>query len=495
MELQFRKTVVPCLESVLHEVQNTEQTLEIKLPDALPDIGHIVAAWGQPILRSKEWRSDSIYLSGGVMVWVLYAPEDGSGERTIDGWMPFQLKWDLPPDTREGSIRIHALLRNVDARSVSARKIMARAGVGALAEAFSPMEAEAYAPDAGDGEVELLRSTYPLRLPREAGEKTFLIDEELPLPEPAPEQLLCFRMEPRLLDKKVLGAKAVFRGNGNLHLLYRDREGQLHSRDFELPFSQFAELDREHGSDALMDLVTQVTALELEPMEDRLRLKGGLVAQYLISDKELLELIEDAYAPGREVKLDTRLLELPTHLESRRETLYPELTIPGGGGEVEDVQFLPDFPVQRRTEAGVDMELPGMFQVLYRGEDGTLRGSNARWTGRHSVTAHENTDISALPMTGETQAAAGGGQITAKAELPLDITATARQAIPMVTGVEVGQSAAADPARPSLILKRAGTARLWDIAKANNTTMEAIRKANDLQQDPAPNQMLLIPVP
>lgn len=495
MELQFRKTMVPCLNPVLREVLGSEQTLEIKLSDGMPDIGHIVGAWGQVILRSKEWRGDSVFLSGGVMVWVLYAPEEGSQERTMDGWMPFQLKWDIPPESREGDIRIRALLRNVDARSVSARKIMARASVAAMAEAFSPMEAEVYTPDAGDGEVELLRSTYPLRLSKEAGEKTFLMDEELSLPEPGAEQLIYYRMEPEILDKKVLGGKAVFRGNGNLHLLYRGRDGQLYSQNFELPFSQFAELSQEHGSDAQMDVVPQVTALELEAVDDRLRLKAGLVAQYLISDQELLELIEDAYAPGREVQLATQMLEVPTVLENRRESLYPEQAIPAEADHLADVQFLPDFPIQRRTEHGVDMELPGMFQVLYYGADGVLRSASARWGGQEAVKAHENSHITAVPGASQPQASVSSGQITAKAEMPLDISVTANQSIPMVTGVEVGQAAPTDPSRPSLILRRAGCGRLWDIAKAAGTTMEAIRKANNLQQDPAPNQIILIPVP
>ena len=74
------------------------------------------------------------------------------------------------------------------------------------------------------------------------------------------------------------------------------------------------------------------------------------------------------------------------------------------------------------------------------------------------------------------------------------MTATTEQLIPMVTGVELGQKKQPDANRPSLILRRAGENRLWDIAKASGSTMEAIRSANGLSGEPAPNQMLLIPV-
>ena len=76
----------------------------------------------------------------------------------------------------------------------------------------------------------------------------------------------------------------------------------------------------------------------------------------------------------------------------------------------------------------------------------------------------------------------------------MEITATTSRGIPMVTGLNLGEPRQADPERPSLILRRAGEKRLWDLAKASGSTVEAIRKANNLQDEPAPNQMLLIPV-
>ena len=158
------------------------------------------------------------------------------------------------------------------------------------------------------------------------------------------------------------------------------------------------------------------------------------------------------------------------------------------------MNFLPDFPRQRRSENGVEMEIPGVFQVLYYGEDGVLHSGTARWEGTQGIRVDENSQITAIPMPAEAQAAAGNGQILVKADLPLDMTTTARQSIPMVTGVELGENRQPDPNRPTLILRRAGDKRLWDIAKAAGSTMESIRRANNLQEEPLPDQMLLIPV-
>ena len=138
MELQFDKSVMPCLRSVIHQVQNLEQTQEVKLTEGMPDIGRILASWGQLLIRGKEWRSGGMSVSGGVMAWVLYAPENGTSPRTLDTWIPFQMKWSLPEGTREGEMRAEGLLRSLDARSVSPRKIMLRAGISALICLISP---------------------------------------------------------------------------------------------------------------------------------------------------------------------------------------------------------------------------------------------------------------------------------------------------------------------------------------------------------------------
>ena len=498
MEIQFGKKRLSCLDPVVREVRSGEQTQELRLPDSMPDVGRIIAAWGQGILRGKEWRRGEMSLSGGLMVWVLYAPEDGTREKCIDTWIPFQMKWDLPEDIPDGRMRMLCLPQFVDARSVSPRKILVRAGLSALGEAWVPMTAEVFAPEEKVSGAELLRRTYPVRLNREAGEKAFQLEEELTLPAsaPQPEGIVYYRLEPKLTDKKVLGNKVVFRGSGNLHTLYRSEEGQLHSWDFELPFSQYDELNAEHGADAQAEVLLSPTGLELSlDDEGHMRLKAGITAQYLISDREMLNLIEDAYSPGRELTLQTGELTLPVLLDDRTETIYGEQTLPADANVAADVSFLPEFPRQRRSGDTVVMETPGTFQVLYYGEDGILRSGTARWEDSRTLPADEDSRIVAFPVPSQPQAAALSGQIRMKAEIPMTLSAASRQSLPMVTGLELGEQLQPDPNRPSLILRRAGEDGLWSLAKDTGSTLDAIRRANNLQNEPDPNQILLIPVP
>ena len=498
MDYQFLNSPCPCLKRVLGEVRSLEQAQEIRLTDGMPDIGRVLCGWGQVLQRSKEWNGDCITLTAGMMVWVLYAPEDGSEPRFVEGWIPFSLTWDLPETVPEGKMQIQCLVRFVDARSVSARKIMVRAGIGAMAQAYIPWEAQVYSPPEEIGGVELKTLKYPLRVPVEAGEKIFSLEEDLSLPGTVPEmeKLILWTLTPEVSEQRVMTDKVVFKGSARAHILYEGVEGKLHSWEFTVPFNQFSELETSCSQESEAAVACAVTALELEQTDgNSIHLRAGLTGQYVIEDQKLLELTEDAYSPGREVTAEVEALELGRTLENRRETISAECTVPGGGDLPVDTIFLPDYPRSRKLDGKILQEMSGSFQILYYGSGGELQAAVSRWEDQHTVEAGDNVQMSAVPLTpSEPQILMGTGDMKVRCEFPMQETTEAAEGIPMVTAIRLGEGREPDEGRPSLILKRAGDQDLWELAKASGSTVGAIKAANHLQSDPVPGQMLLIPI-
>lgn len=496
MELEFEKRGVSYLHPLLQETQTQEQTQELRLSDGMPDLGRVLGTWGQVILRSKEWRADRVSVTGGVMAFVLYAPEDGSELRTLESWIPFQLKWDLPDGQREGELRLQCLLRFLDARVVSARKVMLRCGIGALGEALRQETAMLSVPGQLPEDIQVLKSRYPLRIPKGAGEKSFQLEEDLSLPGAAPEpkKLVSYTLEPRISECRIVTGRLVFRGIAQVHVVHICEEGRLESQDLEVPFSQLADLEGEFSPDAQGDIRMGVTGLELEvDPEGRLHLKAGLVAQYVVDDRELVELVEDAYSPHREVESRREELELPQILDRQRAAFSIRQTVRQDAREIADITYLPDLPNQRRAE-NLQLELPGQFQVLWYDENGLIQSSTARTEESWDMPTGENTRVRAAVLPGAPPSAAAGNGLELKGESVLEVTTSARRGLPMVTGLVLGEMSDKEMNRPSLILRRAGDADLWSIAKSTGSTMAAIRQANGLEADPTPEQILLIPV-
>ncbi len=498
MELQFHKQSCRCMGKIKRQQQNQEQTQELRLPDGMPDIGSVLAAWGQVLLRGKEWRSGGMNVSGGVMAWVLYAPEDGGEVQCVESWIPFQMKWDFEDTQRDGFIQAQCLLRSIDARTTSARKMMLRANVGVLAEAMVPSEAELYVPGEVPEDVQLLTKTYPMRLPREAGEKAFELEEELMLPAsvPAIAQIVHYSFQPELIDQKVMAGKVVFRGAGLLHLLYKGEDGALYSWDFEVPFSQYGELDGEYEQDATASVLPVLTALELEHTPSgKLLLKCGMAAQYLVYDRELVGIVEDAYSTKYSLMPQWESLKMPVVLDEESQTLHPEVTAEAEGNRVAEVVCYHDHAGVMPGENGAEIFTDGYFQMLYYDADGALRSITPRWEEKWELPMDENGAVEALAVaTGKPMVTLGAGNATLRCDVRLHAVIHAQQGLNMAAGLVVGDALPAEADRPSLILCRAGNNGLWNIAKKCRSTVDAIQKANGLDTEPAPDRLLLIPI-
>ena len=496
MEIPFEKTISRFWQQKLYTPVSLEESQEFRLPESMPDIGRVIAAWGQAVLRGKEWRSDHISLSGGVMVWVLYAPEDGSGPRRLESWLPFTARVDHSHTGPDGVIRAECLVCGTDARNISARKLMLRCSVGLMVQTLVPREAELCSLGQLPEDIQVLERVYPMILTRETGERAFLADEQLSMPQgmPQPKKIIYSRMTPRVTEQRVLGSRAVFRGVGELHLLYEDESEKLHSADLSVPFAQYTDLEGDFGEDAGMSCILCVTSLETEPEEaGGLRVKCGLVCQYIINAPTVVRCVTDAYSCSRELELEQQEVVLPAWLDEQVRQIELEERLAGDEVPV-DAIFFPDLPMVSKQPGGVEVRCGGTFQTLCEAPDGSLQNKNLRAARAESLmTACDTIPCTWLRGGTALRREGSGWSMAQGAQLRLD--SLCAQTMPMVTGIRAGEAREPDPERPSVIIRsRKSEESLWDIAKYCGSTVSAIQRLNKLESEPEENRLLLIPV-
>lgn len=493
MEMQLKKETLSYLEPVVASGRELEQTQQIRLPEGMPDIGKVLGVWGQSVLRSKEWRSDGIGVSGGVLVWVLYAPEDGSQPRAIDGWIGFQGKWDLPEGSPDGTVLVQPIVRSLDARSVSPRKLLVRAGLGVSCMALCRKEAEYSLAGELPEDVQLRKEQCFLRLYAEAGEKSFALEDSLPLSGETGGRIVSCTAQCLLTDRKVVGDKLAFRGSAEVQGLFLTEEGVPVSRHFTLPFSQLIQLEKAYGSDGEADISFCVTNLETETdAEGETHLKLGLTAQYAVSDVTNIELLTDAYSPHREVKLSWDTVDVCAILNRRWETVSADTALPEDADNALDLFGMWDLPAWDRTEDGISLESSGAAQLLYRQGEG-LSGTLLRWNGTRTLPEPGDGKLAVTVFQGaQPQLNPAAGQLTGGCAFRL--VCFSGSGIPEIGAMELGELQPKQADRPSLILCRAGEQDLWTMAKTHGSTVEAIREANQLEGEPEKGKILLIPV-
>lgn len=494
MDLQFSQSVHKYLQCAAREYQSQEQTQEIRIPDGMPDMAVVLACWGQPILRGKEWRSDHVGVTGGVMAKVMYIPEDAGPPQVVEAWLPFQMKWNIPTDRPDGTMLVDLGLRSADARVLTARKLMVRTNVGVRLHALCPAEYTVFQPESVPDDIQLLTNRQLLTLPVEAGEKAFGLDEILEISGAGAKlaQVIRLSLLPQVLEQKVLSDKLIFRGLCIAHLLYRAEDGQLYSKDFDVPFSQYADLSGEYGADASMQVVPAITNLEFDQTPERaLHLKAGLSGQYLIFEQAGVDLIQDAYSPVRSVEAVMNQLQVPAVLDQTTQPISAQTDPQVDVMRAVDVEFWPEQPYISSDGRGLQTDLGGMFQMLYYDPDGQLQSTQTRWEQTQPLSADTDADAAVTLRPG---GKAGYSTGMLHADLLTDTTVTARQGMDMVSALTVGEPAQPSPDRPSLVVTKAGKDTLWQIAKANATTVDLIRKANHLESEPTPDTVLLIPM-
>lgn len=494
MEIQFQKSVVSYLQTVLHQMQSQEETQQVRLSDAMPDIGRVIGSWGQVLLRGKQWRSDSVSVSGGVKVWVLYEPEDGSQPQCVESWVPFQMNWSIPDADRDGVVLACPMPPVVDARMLSDRKLMVRTNIRMQACAMVSDQMNLYTPEEMPSDVQTLQNNYPMLLPVEAGEKAFELEEtiSLPMSEQPLENVLRYTLEPVLAEYKLVADKLVMRGVVRLQMLYMGTDERLHSWNTELPFSQYTQLEDSYESGAQVMICFGTTDLEIEKGEDgALILKAGIVAQYIIYDQRQIPAVEDMYSPNRPVKLTVGQLHLPAVLDMQETVFHPEVTSKNAPIRMTDAVFLPDIPDMQNADDQLKTGMGGTFLLLETDDEGKLQTEAGHWEDHWTIAASADTDTKIMVQSIEPIQSMGD---TVRTELRIKALTTMQQPITVVTGAEIGEAAEPDPNRPSLILCRIGEESLWELAKRTGSTVEKIRKLNGLDKEPPTGQMLLIPV-
>lgn len=501
MELTFQKSSVPHLQKLTSQVLSQEETLEVTIPESLPDIGRVVAAWGVPVIRGKELRQNGMGVSGGVTAWVLYVPEDGTGPRQISSYLPFSMKWDIPQGSPEGTMSVSCRLKSIDARMVSSRKLLVRANLSCKGEAYCPAEAQLATLAAPPKDLEVLRSRLLLQLPAEMTEKTFLVDEELELPTgtPAAAQIIAYQLSPRLTDSKVLGEKAVFKGSCGLHLVYMTPEDRLAVWDFDIPFSQYTELEKHYDQEEELQTELLLTGAEVTADEEgrRLNLKCSLAAQCLVLSRQTVDLVQDLYSLNRTVTPKAQTIPIKTRLDRQSLRAQAEETFPIGAGTLVDCTLLPGHPRNRREGENVTIETPLWCGILYYDGSGQLQGSTGSTSAAASIRLAEDCPVEASAcLSGPVQWSLGGGTASVRGTVEIIADSFANRDLTAITGADLGEETPRDPERPSLILRAPGSdANLWILAKSCGSTVEAIRGANQLGEAHLdPDQLLLIPV-
>ena len=263
MEVELRQDYISCWDNSYRTTLNQEETTEMIVPDACPDILQILDGEGKLFLQRKDAMDGKAEFSGCIKVTVLYQPEGEGNLCSMDAVLPFSTTIENEAITRRSKLMVTPRLQKVDVHLLSPRKMLIKVNFAMELTVCTP-QTLTICPGVDQGEDYGIRQKlgdYQSYVTTAALEKTFNYSDVLSLPAGRPDmrELLRTRASCTCNEAKVIGSKVVLKGEAKLDTLYRGEDEGIHTATFSLPFSQIME-----SGEAEDDPVPQVTLISTD---------------------------------------------------------------------------------------------------------------------------------------------------------------------------------------------------------------------------------------
>ena len=202
-----------------------EETAEVIVPDAQPDIWQVWDASTCLLLQRKEVREGQAALYGLMKVTILYQPEGTGGVERMEATLPFDAAPELPGLTRQSLLYVSPKVLGTETRLLNPRKILVRVAYQLDLTAFGPAEQGVPSQVEEPGPYGICQKTGEWHSDEtvHVQEKNFTYQDTLVLPggRPDAERLLATRTACACHEAKVIGSKLVFKGEAAVRLLYQ----------------------------------------------------------------------------------------------------------------------------------------------------------------------------------------------------------------------------------------------------------------------------------
>ncbi len=505
MEFELDRMQMNGFDALLDATLRREETLEMIVPDACPDIQRIVETDGRVLLRSREAADGRVEVAGTIRASVLYLPDGETGLRHLEVTIPFTCSAESPEVGPGCTVVAAGRLCHADTRAVNPRKVLVRAEAAVDVTVFGPRVENICAQvldTAGEG-IEQLTETQEAYLTACVQEKPFPFSDAVALSasKPAAVELLKSRISLNRGESKIIGNKLIFKGSANVTLLYRGEDDGVYSAGAELPFSQIMEVSGV-AEDAECDMALALTGADcaLDAQEDgrSVSVQIEVLAQAVIREDRVLQVLSDAYSTKEPLTAEWETCSMDSRLDrgARSQSFREVWETPNPVREISDCRLAVGQVTQSWEGEKLILTAQVEVQALYTNEEGELFSLQQPVTVPCTLDLPEGCRcFCQCDGVGDVYAAPAPGGVEVRFALDFRYCALSRRQIIALKDLRQGEPRDESGPQPSLVLRMLEPGeRLWDVAKTYGTTIADIISANELEGEAAAGgRLLLIP--
>ena len=469
------------------------------VPDTLPDIASVMITSGCVLIRSKDVAEGHARLEANVPARICFAGEGDAQICSLDVNIPFYISAEDDAIRSDCVCCANLTLQHLETRLLNPRKISVRAEVCAEIRCFAEgSEMFQTGPSEEGGAIHALEAEAELTSISCVTEKTFVLTDEFELPQEqdAAVEILAQNADVFVQEQRNVGTKLIVKGYVRSELVFQTEKNDAAALAFQTSFSQIIETATE-AEDCLYETQMLISGMyyELTPASDgrAISMELHLVAQAVVYTRQRIRYLLDAYSNIYDLSL-CRISRESVRFGREvilRDSCTSAIELPG---EVKSV-IACRAGVTSCINSGKEFSLQLALQICWRGE--SMIRSAERMLSHRITLDPESESIKVCCVTvQDVYAAPGAGG--AELRIQLEVKGFTAQTVTLdaIESIAYEEDAQKDTdGVPTLVLLRPGKdCSLWDMAKENCSTVDAIRAANGLEDGaPLPEHLLLIP--
>ena len=485
MELEY--ATIRELKTYDSAVREQPVEADIVLPEYYPAIGKILKCLVEPSEESVTFADGRVSVAGTAAVRLLYADEENKlcCYSTATKYTKI-----LPTEVRDenAAVRVTQDVRTVSYRALGPKRVEIKAAVAVKAEFFGVAENRIVS--AADGNLQLLGKTAECRSLVCAYCRDFTESEESRVEAGGKtlQFVLAANAVPVVEKTEIISNKIMVRGRNRVTALCAADDGSVGSYEMIVPFSEVLDCYGV-GENTDCAVVFSRTEAEVEPVEDAdNRLLATVKNKLLVlaTEPETVRYVTDAYSLRGEAACRYAQVTLCKVLAQadEEETVTAEAEAFEEGGFSVLAVFADGVACSvQKTQGGFTAEGAVCFNALLRDSEDRCSLIAKTVTFSHRIGAAGRCVECAVTARNVSGEALSGGKLALSCVLAFRVLTEDGEEVRALTELTVQEEAAEPQHERAVVYFGEKGESLWDIAKDNRTSVEAIKTFNALSAD------------
>ncbi len=243
MELNVTKHSVAVNETVFTQTVEQPIDISISLPDYCDDIVSILKCRVEPYISSKNINGQNVMIEGNAVTTLIYLTDDRK-IRSVEYIYPFAKTVDTKMDCNDMNVFVSAKSEYVNCRALTQRKADVHGSISVCVKAICAKKADVVVDIEAD-HMQFYRKNVNSTMQLGCNDKCLIIDEEFALDNlnDTPMGIVRYDLHTTVKDCKIIGNKAVVKGEATLDVLYYSVNEKICRFCESVPFSQIVESD------------------------------------------------------------------------------------------------------------------------------------------------------------------------------------------------------------------------------------------------------------